>query len=335
MDKVIKLIKSNYDLSLRLVKRIDGGYLSNNYVFTNREYNFFLKGYCYEDINRVEEIQKIEFFFAAGGIPIILPIQNKHGLYIFTVSGVHYSLFPYVEGRIISYNDLTAKALASAGKMLARLHSLTKNGIPNFVTEVISPCSKDIFLEEVQLIKEKLRNKNKLDNFDQFDQLVKKSINFKKEAVEKNQIEYEDLNLPNSHLIHGDYYNANLFFDEDDNIKYVFDLEKAKRAPRIYDVIRAIDSMCFFAHFEDKNFKKAKIFIQAYNSEFPLDEIELEKGVKYYYFRKIHSLLVEKEHYLKGNIRLDDFLKSDLVAFRYYASHLEDFIKRLSQFLIT
>lgn len=154
MNKIIKLIKSAYNLSsLKLVKRIDTGYLSNNYVLTNKKDKFFLKGYRCENIKKIEEIQKIKFFLAAGGIPVILPIRNQKGSYIFTIGGVYYSLFPCVKGHILRYGNLTAKALASAGKMLARIHLLSKKKIPDFIIEEICPCNKDIFLEEIKLIK--------------------------------------------------------------------------------------------------------------------------------------------------------------------------------------
>ncbi|MFA5127001.1 MAG: phosphotransferase [Patescibacteria group bacterium] len=332
MDKVIELIKLNYGLLPRLVKIIDGGYLGNNYFLTSGKGNFFLKGYCYQDISKVEEIQKIEFFLADGGIPVILPIKNNQGLYIFTVEGIHYSLFPYIEGRIVHRDDLTQKVFESAGKMLARIHLLSKNGIPDFVTEIISPYNKSIFSEELQLIEKKLEDKTQLDSFDQ---LAREAIYFKKNAVERNKIKYQDLNLPDSHLIHGDYHEANLFFDGNENVSHVFDLEKAKRAPRVYDIIRAMDSMCFFTHFENHNFENAKSFIQAYGSIYPLDQVEFETGIKYYYLKKIHSLLIEKEHYLKHNNRLNDFLKSDLVSLSYYSSNLENYTKRLMEFLRT
>ncbi len=332
MQEVIDIINSTYDIpALHLVNKVEEGVLSNNYILQNKEDRFFLKQYRFDERPRVEEVHKVKFFFSAGGIPIILPIKDKNGDSIVTVNGKHYSLFPYAEGRIIRRKDRSSQAFSSAGEMLARIHLLTKGGVPDFVSQTISPWSKERFFDNLALVEVALNDKKELD---EFDHIAQSSIVLKKKIVEFNSIQCDELNLKNDHLVHGDYHGGNLFYDEHDSVQHVFDLEKAEASPRIFEVIRTVDFMCLPAQFGEESFSNIHTFFRAYHLIYPLSEREVINGVKYFYLKKAHSLWIEKEHYLKNNMRTDKFLQSDLDTLNYYGEHLEEYTKFLLKSLI-
>ena len=70
-------------------------------------------------------------------------------------------------------------------------------------------------------------------------------IKIRKFLVESNSINFEDLELKNDHLIQGDYHTGNLFFDNYNHVSSVFDFEKARYAPRVFELVRSLIHIFF------------------------------------------------------------------------------------------
>lgn len=148
--------------------------------------------------------------------------------------------------------------------------------------------------------------------------------------VAENNLRYEELNLQNEHIIHGDYHGQNIFYDENEEVKYVFDLEKTGVSPRALEIARSLDFMCFSNNYEKESFEDADAFLSSYNEIYPIDKRELSCGIKAFYIRKARSLWIEREHYINGNRRVDCFLKGELSMLKYYSQNLNEFINKLN-----
>lgn len=326
--EVLNAVGESYGLSnLEFISKVTEGYLSNNFVIENDGKKYFLKQYRYTDLEKIKEIHRVKFFFSEGGIPVILPLKNRAGDFISPIDGKFYSLFPFIEGRIIRRKGRSDKAFASAGEMLARIHLLSINGIPDITSSYFNFWSKEEFFAELKLVEEAMKIERAEDPFDT---PARESMAYKADLAEKNTIFFEDLNLHRDHIIHGDYHGNNLFYDESDAVQWVFDIEKATIAPRSFELARCIDFMCFAGNFEEENFADARVFLSSYSATYPIEKKEVEAGFTAFYLKLVYNLWVEKEHYLDKNNRVDLFLESDLVKLKYYSKHLGEFISGLN-----
>ena len=311
----------------RLTEKISGGYLSHNFILQGDNAKLFLKQYRFASLEKIEEIHRVKFFFRDGGIPIILPIKNNTGEYIFEDDGKFYALFPFVEGNIIRRKDRSPKAFASAGKMLGRIHALSKNGFPRIIDSCHRGWNKQTFLERAEGMKEKIEA---IPKKEYFYKLALETLNCKIQLAKENETCLEDLSLRKDHIIHGDYHGQNIFYDNNDEVQNIFDIEKTEVSPRTIEIARAIDYMCFSNDYTAKSFDDASVFLSAYNEIYPLGIEELARGVRAYYLEKAHSIWIEEEHYIRGNFRVDCFLGGELLMLKYYSKNFNEFIDGLN-----
>lgn len=309
-----------------LVEEVRDGYLSRNFILDNRGEKFFLKQYRFDSVEKIAEIHRAKFFFARGGIPVILPLKTLNGEYFFEEAGKFYALFPFVDGRIIPRAERSPHAIESAARMLAKIHLLSKDGFSVIVQDEAKEWDKEKSLEESSRIQEKI---DALNTKSDFDYLALHVLEYKRKIVEANTTQYRELGLINDHLIHGDYHGNNIFYDEHDEVRYVFDLEKTKRSPRILEVVRCIDYMCFSGHYDEKRFHDACIFLAAYSGQYSIERDELARGLHAYFLKNSHSLWIEREHYINNNTRVDCFLEQELRFLTYCSKHLDLLTRRL------
>lgn len=311
---------------IKAVEDVRSGYLSQNVILRSGGRKLFLKQYRFDNIEKIKEIHRVKFFFVKGGIPIVLPVQNKEGSFLFESGGKFYSLFPFVVGKTIDINKQSRKEIESAGKMLAHIHLLSKNGYPDITQDYAKGWNREEFFVTIEKIKKIIEG---FSTKSDFDLLALQVLDYKVQFAEKNHTSYENLNLKNDHLTHGDYHGQNVFVDDAGNVKYVFDLEKAEIAPRAVEVARSMIHVCFSAHFEAKNFDDARTYLHAYNDIYPLNPDELITGFQAYILKKVYSLWIEKEHYLKNNTRVDELLQNEFLTLRYCSEHFDEFVNKL------
>ena len=324
MDLPLHAIAEHYGLQLTLVERILSGFLSDNYSLTDGTQKFFFKKHRHTKRDWVEGASLAEQFFAQGGVPVILPIVDKRGAYFFEHEGSFYSLYPYVDGRHIERGLLSEQASVSTGEVLGRLHKRgAQSTLP--VKETFNPWDKEKFLRIEAAVDKILSEKQELS---EFDELTRKSLQLKKHCVLGGSPTFEDLGLKNDHLIHGDYFCNNVFFDEGDRVSYVFDFEKAQYAPGPYELFRGL-FVNYFSIPTEENLRLAKVYVDSYLSEYPQPKDVLRSSLTAAYLKQIHSIWIEEGHYLKGSTRMDPLLSSQHTLNEYYVSNRERIEKYL------
>lgn len=325
---ILKKIQTRYEAveDARILKEVSGGVLSRNYILESKNRKFFLKQYHIDSIDKIKEIHTVKFFFANGGIPVVLPIRMRTGDYVFKYENEFYSMFPFVCGKILSYAGRSPKALASAGAMLGKVHSLSKDRCPKIVRNHEKGYSKIRFISELAEVRKKLSGVSRKTKFDK---IAQKTLDLKECLARENTAVYEDLRLKNDHIIHGDYHGGNIFFDENNEVIWVFDLEKTEISPRVLELVRSMDFLSFSSGYKKKNFENARTYLSAYRSVYPIEDEEIIRGLKALYLKKVHSLWVKKEHYLNDNNRVDSFLEINLKMLEYYSENLPRLIEIL------
>lgn len=325
-------INSLYTFSqlVEILSKVEKGHLSENYIVGNDKEKFFLKKYRFPERERIEEVHRVKRFFAERGIPVILPRETSGGETFFEEGGSFYALFPFVYGRELIWEDISSEALRSCGALLAKIHLQSKGGYPDLTLERPFAWNRVIFLAKAEAILAKISQESIQSEFSvKAENFLKKKI----ALVEENRINFEDFGLKSDHLIHGDFHRGNIFFSEDDEVRYLFDWEKANTSPRALELARAIEFFSFYGRYAPENYLRAKEFLQAYNALYPIDKDELERGLTAWYLNQVHNIWILEEHYLKDNSRVDEFLENQIAYLEYQSEHLQEHISKLQSFL--
>ncbi len=323
-EKLLARVAELYDLpGVKFHDNVAEGFLSVNYILIHNQTKYFLKQYPNLAEERVAEVHETGLFFNQHHIPVILPLKKKDHKTSFDFEGTQYALFPFREGLKIARADLSRTMFENLGKMLAKIHLLSKN---SYTTKMkVRKFSRTRFFEKLEYVLPYIEKEKESD----FGKLAYQSVMQKKNILENNAVKEESIALPYDHIIHGDYHDSNIFFDANGNIIHTFDLDKTEIAPRAFELVRSMDYMCFGGVFEENNFKKARTYLSAYRSIYPIEEDELRRGILTFFFKKAGSMWIENTHYLDKSTRVDIFLEKEFKTLLYLKDNLESFIEKL------
>ncbi|MDE1919096.1 MAG: phosphotransferase [Patescibacteria group bacterium] len=296
------------------LERVAKGVLSENYVIMSGRDKFFLKKYRFDNEQKIKEIHLAKQYFADGDIPVILPLRTRTQDTFFLHDTNYYALFPFVAGRHLEREALTSQAISSMGKMLARIH-LRGRDSTLAIENTFNPWNKEIFLAKAAAVLEKIPQGAAASDFDM---LALRSVRLKMELATQNTTTFDSLRLSNDHLLHGDYLDHNVFFDAQDNVEYVFDFEKTQYGPRSYELFRSVMYSLLSSGTTNGDIRRAELYLRAYLESYPMPDDEIERGLRAYYLKSIHSIWIEHEHYVLGNTRPDVFLKADLERISFF-----------------
>lgn len=332
-EDLLKKIQDLYKLGhpVEVLRRVEKGVLSQNYILQSGKDKYFLKKYRDFGIERLKEIHAVKQFFGARGIPVIMPLHNRDGVTFCEHSGSYYAFFPYVEGIQYEQTTLSDIGLKSCAELLARVHLLSKEGHPHLVRPRMFGWDREEFLSRAQSVEESI---SKQGNRNNLDKRAGEFLAQKIALVEQNTATYESFGLKSDHLIHGDFHELNIFFDEQDQVEYLFDWEKVNTSPRVIEVVRAMEFLCFYGKYEEENYRKAEIFLRTYNALYPLGAEELTKGFALWYIHQLHNLWLLEEYYLEKNTRVEDFFENSINFLDYHSENLDLHCQKLGSFLL-
>jgi len=319
LEKIAGLYKLN---PLEHTEKVAKGYLSENHIIFDGEKKYFLKKYRFDNEEKIKQIHSVKQYFAERDIPVVLPFPIKDSLTFFSYNNSYYALFPFINEKQFERNKVTKQAAISMGEMLAKIHICGKNSTLK-IDDSFKPWDKNNFLDKASQVIEKIKG---IDSQNDFDRLALKSVLLKKKIIEKNEITYDQFNFSNDHLLHGDYIDQNVFFNENDQVAYVFDFEKAQYGPRTSELFRSMMNSFLDEGITNNGIVKAKLYFDAYCNLYPMLSEEIARGLKIFYFKAVYSLWVETEHYLNNNNRADVFLKYNFQKIRYFSKNLDKFI---------
>lgn len=97
--ELLKIVETEYGLqNVVLLKRVEQGVLSNNYIIESNDTKYFLKHHRHNDLERIRKIHTVESFFSEKGFPVILSLPNKDNSLVIQIEEQYYSLLPFVDG---------------------------------------------------------------------------------------------------------------------------------------------------------------------------------------------------------------------------------------------
>lgn len=320
-QNTLNKIKAKYDLpALQLQNKVTRGYLSHNYILENNDRKLFLKQYRHPNKNKVKQILNIANFFHSHGIPTIEPITNNQNKKITTINNKHFSLFPHINKKQVSRGETNEKMVKSMAKMMAKIHKIgQKDNLPKAEKKNIN-WSKENLNKKAEQVKKVIADK---DSPTQYDKLARRTIDTKLKLAEQYPISPDELNLKCNCLIHGDFYSENIFLNEQDEVAYVYDWEKAVLAPRCYEIIRSMVYSIFNKKYDKQAINHAQLYLKTYKENYKLTNKQIEVGIIAIALNNIYSMWVLKEYYLKNNKRVKSILEIELKRIEFFGEDLE------------
>lgn len=331
-NSLANIISQTYNIkNIISITKINAGYAAENSIVQSENGRFFLKQHRDDAVPHIGYIEAVENYFFRNAIPVVLPLVKQGGGLHFTYKNNTYSLYPFINDLQYKRNELSDIHIESLASMLAQMHLVSKRGIPSdLMKESVEYWDKDKTLKKLSEIESIIINK---ETQDEFDALALKMFSLKKKFVFSNNAIVADFNLKNDTITHGDYHEQNVFFNALGGISYVFDFEKAKMSPRMLELVRSVLLICFNNDYSERNFKKAARYLKTYHKIYPIDKESFLSSLKVRMIKSFHSTWIEREHYLKGNVKLDDLYFGNFETVKYMSQSFEEFQTRILSFL--
>jgi len=213
------------------------------------------------------------------------------------MGGDWYSLFPFIDAAQPNASTLSDAFLISLGETLGSLHRVGSLApLEGFKRLKLWNVEHFIFemVDLQRLLEDELNNplmtKDMIRN-------MKAKIKF----VQTSKIKPSDFHLSYDCLLHGDPIYQNTFINDEHQVIGLFDLEDACVGPRAYEVGRAIMINCFDDGWGPEQFRRAKVFLAAYDHVFPIGINELHQGISMYLVKNAHKLWFEVKRLFDEN----------------------------------
>jgi len=317
--KLLQKISGAYKLpDLILVRKVEEGYLSHNFIVKTNRKHYFLKMHRYRDKNRLEEVFKVEDYFASHGIPVLSPILTKDDQKGIWDNGSLFSLYPFVQGKMLTRRTIRKPAIKLAAQMLAKIHLLSKSRLPKLTSKINNGWKENVFKQRYSILKEIISKKKS-----QFDKRSLEILELKMSLCKENKISRKQLKLGKPHLNHDDYHLRNLFF-ENNKVKWIIDWEKTAVDTRYHELLRAMDLICFGKIHNKTRWEKAEIFLREYHKLYPIKPRVFHNELLDYYLSRVHSTWLLWEYYQSDNKRIKPLMSQELVKIKFYRDNLNN-----------
>jgi Ser/Thr protein kinase RdoA (MazF antagonist) len=209
-------------------------------------------------------------FLHDHGFPVAPPLFTRDGRSHVSLSGIPYSLYPFINGQPIERGNL--RQLARAGQTLGVFHQLT--AAYEGPTPISLDASPKMFRDGYEVF---LQHADALDEMLGACGIAGSIYSFRANLMELEE-EIQNLtygNLPQA-VIHGDYPGENILFKGDDVVG-VLDFGRSRREARVLDLANVTQSLMRTTFDDYESFLPfLQVFATGYKQALPLDELEYE-----------------------------------------------------------
>ncbi|HEV7449643.1 MAG TPA: phosphotransferase [Candidatus Paceibacterota bacterium] len=329
MQELLDSLKTGYGLTNpRILKTIDRGMSALNYEIEDASgTTYFLKTYNPKrPREELEEIQRAETFFYSKDVPAIAPLSNKKGETLSVYGGQYMALFPWIVDK--EYDTFPGeKALSSMAAISAHLHLATKDDKSLRVGRVQDRWHKGNFLRDATALMERIEA---IPNPSALDSQAKDWLQLKMDISASAGLRFEDLNLLNDTVIHGDYHYHNVFFDAQDNVSHIFDFERVRLGPRTTELAYGALFNCFdlnnpaLDEMLDERLDCAGKYIATYRDIYPIEDAEVRAGILWFYYaHQVQVLWPLNVHYFNNDFRADLLIPKRLNRLKFFSQNLD------------
>jgi len=317
------LIAKNYGLkSLKILKSAGGISGENYFAIANDKEEVVIKYYRHTDIRKIKKIENTLGIMKAVSIPVPKLITNLEGNQHTYLDNSYLSIYSKIEGKIIHGTEFNDISLSNTASYLSKIHSAPFSSDLELLTtsKTIRPFSTVEYNAKQLLDSPKIKIKDQ-----KIKSTIKNLIEIKLQILNKfvNQNLEKNL-LPCNWLIHGDFHNQNLLFDEENNLKGILDFENAHLGHPTEDIMHFISLACCNTGYQGKNLEKASFFLQQYLSNKQISVQELELGWYMYLYHISSSFFLEEQLLSSVSDDLAPFIERDIKNLGHLYSNMEN-----------
>lgn len=316
---------------LKIVEKAGGLSAENYFALVDNAQQIVIKKYK----NKTDEqIKKIEYVInTVKSLDISVPlfiknIENKTYTYI---NNNYYALYHKAYGKVLHGSELDQRALTSVAENLAKLHKI-KSKLELKTTTDILPLYHDV--HDQALIVENLIAQNTKGR--EIDNIARKLISLKLDILSNfvRQAEFKEqlLSPHNLVLVHGDFHNENLLFNDEHKLVIMLDFEESHYGHATEDILHFMQLACFNSGYCKSNIDIAKFFLKQYIAHNIISSRHIELGGHLYLYRIASSFFLEKKLFTSGCEELAHFLQRDLKNLEYLRDHVDELVANLLDF---
>ena len=278
------------------------GTIHQTLLFKTATKSYALRAYRYtlSERKRIENEHTLIAYAQARGLPALAPLPLADGKTLLEQDGHFYALFPFASGHQTLRGHLTLGEIQAMGSFLGKLHQALRDYPHERVSQRQFTLDLATTLATIESLAQTIRS---LPARSAEDEEALASLAERREWLKTaSPVNLEKLRALEQQVIHGDYQETNLFF-ENDQVSAVIDWDQAYAAPRAWEVVRALHYAC--------QLEKAacRAFLDAYRRVLPLPASDLEIAAAAYGWMRAHDTWQYKALYLDGNQRIRAFLE--------------------------
>jgi homoserine kinase type II len=267
--------------------------------------DYVVRAYRYRDRRRVESEHSLITYVRQHVLPAVAPLPSRHGTTMLEQAGQFYAVFPRASGRQFDPQEFGPTEIAAMGRCLAILH----RALASFPHDRVSHRSWTVdtatTLAGIATLEAAISARLARDEVDRYVlvQLAERRTWLLTNAGGAH-VDFQGLD---QQVIHGDYQQTNLFFDNG-RVSAIIDWDQAYVAPRAWEVVRTLHLVF------ELDPGPCHIFLDAYRAEAPLTLTELEVAAAAYSHMRAHDLWPYEAVYLEANDRARRFLRLSNIA---------------------
>lgn len=277
----------------------ENGTMNDTYVVAAGDRRVVLKRHqLFPDRPRVDAELALRAAARAGGVPVPAATPLPDGALVAERRGATYSLSEYAEGSQVARIRLTAEHAMAMGQALAHLHRAICGAPPVSTRSASTGYDVATTYAHVQKLIIRIEHDGQRRLADRW---ALERLRSRLDWIDRHEAEPPDVpDLP-VQTLHGDYQQANVFFDGA-RVSAVIDWDTAFVGSVGDEAVRAMALSFSF----DPALSQA--FITGYRAKAPLDLTDLDMAAEVYGWRQLHSTWLYDAVYLYGDDRPLRFL---------------------------
>lgn len=273
---IARLLRNWTAEPLRGLQVPEAGTINQTFLLKTPAGRYVLRAYRPVEREHVEREHHLVAYAQARGLPAPAPLPLLDGGTILERDGRFYALFPFISGRQVRREDLSASEIAAAGRFLALLHR-TLRAYPLEMarqrTLTVGEHDRVTTLMALDRLEEIICLRKPLS---ESDEVILSHLRVRREWVKRADLgSAPGFSRLEQQIIHGDYQETNLFFSGSE-VSGIIDWDQAYRAPYAWEVTRALHLMFQFEPAPSQQ------FLAAYREVLPLSLPDLEAAAVTY-----------------------------------------------------
>ena len=276
------------------------GTINQTWIVTADQGRFAVRLSRHQDPSKLQRECDLIAFAASRGVPAVQPLESRTGGLFVEANGL-WMLSPFAPGIQSDRSEMTLEQDRGMGRCLAGLLDALKN------------CPLDLGRRR----RLKLDVEGTFAKMDRYEKLIQgythpseqegyalERLAGRRKWIEDHANETLDglKRLPEQ-VIHGDYQENNVFFDDAGDVVALIDWENASIAQREWEILRTLNFVMFF------EVERGLTFIKGYMEAAELDVEALDGAAWAYGVERTHQLYLFEDIYDRGDERARRFLR--------------------------